>query len=250
MCDKKLSIIIVLVVVIFYLLYNNSQENADNVSGTTTTPSTLSNEAIQNIASVYNNQNMTVNNLNATGIINFSSFKGIIVAWSGAISDIPIGWKLCDGTKYKALDGSDLQSPDLRSKFIVGASKPGTSSNGNVNGNVNGWGPDGQQSYPNMPLAPRMVADQGGEENHKLTTNEIPSHKHAATKSCMGSDPTGDWSTYTDMRSTHGWNCQDRSGGKEIFTNWGNDPNTGAPLGNGAHNNMPPFYALAYIIKL
>ena len=93
--------IYILILIAILFLYNK-QENAGNVGGTTTPP-TLSNEAIQNIASVYNNQNMTVNNLNATGNINFSSFKGIIVAWSGAISNIPIGWKLCDGTKYTAM---------------------------------------------------------------------------------------------------------------------------------------------------
>jgi len=245
---ENLHVILILVIILLVVFWNNRRENKDNkenLDSTSSTTPNVSNEAIQNIASVYNNKNFTVTNLKATGDINIAQFKGIIVAWSGQIADIPKGWGFCDGTKYKALDGTDLQSPDLRSKFILGASKPNTS----TNGGVSGWGPDGQPNYPNMPLAPRKVGDQGGEENHRLTIAEIPPHRHAASKSCMGSDPAGDWSTYTDLRSTHGWNCSDRSG-NQIWTNYGNDTTSLTSLGGGAHNTMPPFYALAYIIKL
>ncbi len=37
---------------------------------------------------------------------------GIIVVWSGAIADIPLGWALCDGTKG---------TPDLRDVFVIGS---------------------------------------------------------------------------------------------------------------------------------
>ena len=37
---------------------------------------------------------------------------GVIVAWSGSVANIPVGWQLCDGT---------AGAPDLRSKFILGA---------------------------------------------------------------------------------------------------------------------------------
>lgn len=36
----------------------------------------------------------------------------IIIAWSGAINEIPSGWVLCDGTN---------NTPDLRNRFIVSA---------------------------------------------------------------------------------------------------------------------------------
>lgn len=39
-------------------------------------------------------------------------FIGMIVKFSGAIIDIPIGWQLCDGTNG---------TPDLRDKFVIGA---------------------------------------------------------------------------------------------------------------------------------
>ena len=41
-----------------------------------------------------------------------ANLQGIIVAWSGAVVDIPDGWTLCDGTGG---------TPDLRDRFIIGA---------------------------------------------------------------------------------------------------------------------------------
>ena len=46
--------------------------------------------------------------LNALGL------RGVIVMWSGAISGVPPGWGLCDGSQG---------TPDLRDRFIVGAGK-------------------------------------------------------------------------------------------------------------------------------
>lgn len=39
--------------------------------------------------------------------------SGIILVWSGALEDVPEGWLVCDGT---------LGTPDLRNKFVPGAS--------------------------------------------------------------------------------------------------------------------------------
>jgi len=41
---------------------------------------------------------------------------GLVFLWSGAISDIPDGWCLCDGRTY---EGDTI--PDLRNYFIPGA---------------------------------------------------------------------------------------------------------------------------------
>lgn len=40
-------------------------------------------------------------------------FSGVIVMWSGSLGAIPTGWALCDGRNG---------TPDLRDRFIVGAS--------------------------------------------------------------------------------------------------------------------------------
>jgi len=66
MLSRKYIIINIIIIVALLFLYstNDNQENLDSTSS-----SNLSNEAIQNIASVYNNQNMKVTNLEASGSI-------------------------------------------------------------------------------------------------------------------------------------------------------------------------------------
>ena len=58
----KRILIYILIIIFIYLLYKKQENNVDSVVP-------LSNEAIQNIASVYNNQDMRVTNMTATGII-------------------------------------------------------------------------------------------------------------------------------------------------------------------------------------
>lgn len=131
--------------------------------------------------------------------------KGMILVWSGSLNDIPFGWKLCDGNNG---------TPDLRDKFILGAGK-------------------------------RSMGSIGGEENHILTLNEIPSHNHTWNIGYeiapMPKDDTGSKSTFADLL---GYN----QGG------WGYGTYPPQPTsyqgGSRAHNNMPPYYVLAFIMKV
>lgn len=135
---------------------------------------------------------------------------GIICMWSG--STVPIGWHLCDGT-----DGT----PDLRNRFIVGAGL----------------------SY--------SVGNTGGEAFHTLTTNEMPSHNHNLEfpKEVPGTRPTSRTTlkTYNDSPTYDVSIAYD-----SISGNW--KGNYSVPLsntGNGqSHENRPPYYALAYIMKI
>jgi predicted acyltransferase (DUF342 family) len=56
----------------------------------------------------WNPSKIADNSIPGTAIIGFT---GIIVMWSGAVANIPTGWVICDGTS---------NTPDLRSKFIIG----------------------------------------------------------------------------------------------------------------------------------
>lgn len=68
---------------------------------------------------------------------------GAIILWSGAISAIPTGFVICDGTN---------STPNLTDRFVIHAD--------NDSGGTND------------------VGDTGGEQSHTLTVNEIPSHDH------------------------------------------------------------------------
>jgi len=77
------------------------------------------------------------------------------------------------------------------------------------------------------------VNNTGGEANHKLTINEMPSHSH----------------TY----STGRWYWAEKSGGGEVInsqseTSYMFSRSTGNTGGSQAHNNMPP-YVVVYMWK-
>ncbi len=190
----KHILIIVAIIIVLYLVSKKSSEHLDSSP-------TLSNEAIQSISSIYSNTTGTAsfNNLNVT------SWKGMVVMWSGTIDKIPRGWALCDGTN---------NTPDLRSKFVVGVGQ--------------GKDPSG------ISLTERKMGDQGGAEKHKLDITEMPSHTHGYNHTRADND---------------GWWYD--SGGYRLSSNIDRTVATGGdPSGNTIpHNNMPPFYALAYIMK-
>lgn len=68
--SKQIIILILVIFIIFIILTYRNQENITSDSG-----KTLSDEALQTIASVYNTQNMIVTNLNATNQTNLKDTK-------------------------------------------------------------------------------------------------------------------------------------------------------------------------------
>ncbi len=75
--DNK-YVILILVIILFIVFITNkqtfTQNKKESLDSTTSIP-VLSNEAIQSIASVYNNQNMQVTNLNATNNTNLNTLN-------------------------------------------------------------------------------------------------------------------------------------------------------------------------------
>lgn len=120
---------------------------------------------------------------------------GVIVMWSGAVSEIPNGWVLCDG---------DNGTPCLLDRFVVGA---GSTYN---------------------------VGDTGGEATHKLTVLELPRHVHSLNMI----DKEDTLAPVKNILGTKG-----NSYGS-------NNAMTGVQGDNNPHNNMPPYYALCYIMKI
>ena len=138
--------------------------------------------------------------------------------WSGTIADIPTGWALCDGITPN--------TPDLRNRFIVGAHSGGgtgiTSTAGpGFNADPNGGGTLSNDYTP---------GNTGGETSHKLTIAELAEHNHALTSIIGDGGGINVGSSGHNMNSTPG--------------------KTTEPTGsNNYHENRPPYYALAFIMR-
>ena len=135
---------------------------------------------------------------------------GMIMLWSGSSATIPSGWLLCDGTS---------STPDLRNRFVVGATS----------------------TY--------AVGATGGSADAVVV-----SHTHTATVTDPGH-------SHTPSPSTNFLRALGGSNGSNSGSNWRNDTltigsaTTGITVANstegvsGTNANLPPYYALCYIMK-
>lgn len=161
--------------------------------------------------------------------------KRSIIMWGGDQTNIPRGWRLCDGG---LLNG--VTTPDLRGRFVLGYNDVALVSEGtpyDVNGGINA------RVGASLP-----VGTVNGEATHQLTISEMPSHNHGVT------DP-GHNHTYSGITS--------QQAGSTIFDDSADEVNrptettststTGISINNTGedqrHNNLPPYYVLAYIMK-
>lgn len=120
---------------------------------------------------------------------------GGIIMWNKTTLPDNVHWAICDG---------ENGTPDLRNRFIVGAGS----------------------SY--------SLGDVGGEAQHKLTVNELPSHSHGfnrgrETALSSSGDSTPIWAR------NYPYTAPDR---------------TDSTGGDQAHENRPPYYALYYIMRI
>ena len=145
---------------------------------------------------------------------------GQIIAWSGAYNSLPSGYLICDG--------SAISRTTYAALFAVVGTTHG-SGNGSTTFNL----PDlqskfitGASSDPNN--SGYSVGAEGGENFVTLTVNQMPAHTHSqqggGTHDDGGPRVTGSTSDSTIT------NINSAGGGQ-------------------AHENRPPYYALAYIIQ-
>ena len=152
--------------------------------------------------------------------------KGMVMMWAGFIDAIPSGWGLCDGQGGR---------PNLIDRFIIGAG------------------------------GMYAVDDTGGHQTATLGTNHMPAHNHGG----------GSFSGTTDVQGFHahgfglefgttnnsysgggagafggGHNEYSTYGGGEHSHNISGSVNISTEGGGEAFDIRPPYYALAFIIKL
>jgi microcystin-dependent protein len=157
----------------------------------------------------------------SAGIVTATTFVGNgtipiggIIMWSGTIANIPTGWALCNGSNG---------TPDLRSRFIVGA---GTDTQ-------NVWGfnaSTGSETFTNSQTSVG-INSTGGIIAHQLIIAELAAHGHS----------------YTD-RTNEGTGGGAGGGGANTGTQT-LSKTTDSTGGNQYHENRPPYYALAFIMR-
>ena len=148
------------------------------------------------------------------GLIGNGTFPlGGIIMWSGAISAIPTGWSLCDGNNG---------TPDLRNRFVLGATNDGSDS-----------------TYPGI-----SVDETGG-----TADAVVVSHTHGITEPNNGNGHKHSIS-FTNTDSGDGRSEESGNGGQS-GTNDTNFATTGITINtegvSGTNKNLPPFLALAFI---
>ena len=185
--------------------------------------------------------------------VNKAMPTGGIIMWSGTIATIPTGWALCDGTNG---------TPNLTGKFIVHAD---ADSSGTYNVGATGGANDVTLTTSEMPAHNHSGSTaSAGSHTHSASTNSAGAHSHTTNISFSpdvdyfgnnisilnngqnGTNSVGGQSTdfTSSTAGSHSHTVTVNSDGAHTHTV--SVTNTG---GGSAHENRPPFYALAYIMK-
>jgi hypothetical protein len=141
--------------------------------------------------------------------------SGCILLWSGSIGSIPAGFVLCNGLN---------STPDLRDRFVVGA---GSS-----------YAVDGTGGSANAIVV---------SHNHTATSVVTdPGHTHSTTINATNNQGTGPAWLFWGNNSSQGTGTNTTTSvttGITVATT-----NTAAGT-SGTNANLPPYYALCYIMK-
>lgn len=201
---------------------------------------------------------------------------GCIVMWSGATTNVPAGWQLCDGTNG---------SPNLIGLFLVGAGPTGGS--GPVAGQTGGTNLQtvltstiGAHSHGGATALAGAhqhtgVTDNQGTHSHTgstsgyaLTINDMPAHDHGVGNQNIIGNVSG-----SGLNSGGPWGAvgfSSQGGGAahahpivadglhqhNVLTNAGGPDHTHSIGLDGSHNHIfgidvrPAYYAICYIFKL
>lgn len=159
---------------------------------------------------------------------------GIVKMWAG--KNVPEGYQLCDGRALSRGTYAELYDT-IGDVFNTATDRNGSS-----------WVAP-EEGYFRLPdLRGRFIVGQstndgdyntiggtGGEKTHKLTIAEMPSHSHGIDGE--ETDKTGYGASYS--QATRIADCNEVA-----------PYNTEATGGGEAHENRPPYYVLAYIMRV
>lgn len=199
-----------------------------------------------------------------TGIVSIPA--GAILIWSGSTASIPSGWALCDGTN---------NTPDLRNRFVVGAgdtySVDGTGGASTVTltesqipGHTHTVSahthstPNHTHTFSGTTSTKSLTGTfQGRDDNSSYYslgfkgTSGVFSRRNQYTKfiNSVGA-PYMTISGYCDFNGSHNHTYSGTTSSSGASTTGsGGGGNTGSTGSGSSHENLPPYYALAYIMK-
>lgn len=167
---------------------------------------------------------------------------GGIILWSGTIASIPTGWALCNGSNG---------TPDLRDRFVVGAS---VDVSGQSRTSITGSNTKSGGSKDSIVVS----------HSHTGTTASDGAHRHFiagngsigqmgnyqnnisarwAISGFVGNDPRQDYvGAATNTEATYGGTSEAGSH-THTFT-------TSTEGSSGTNANLPPYFALAFIMRI
>ena len=162
-----------------------------------------------------NTNTLTVGTISATNVVatGTGAFQsGMIIAWSGAVSDIPTGFVLCDGNN---------STPDLRDRFIIGAG--------------NNFNP----------------GNTGGNNSVTLSEANLPSHQHYVVSNSLGGQNRTNSNVSANNQVAKGTGAGNLYESYNLASTGGSaSAGRSSSVGSGtAFDNKPLYHALCYIMK-
>ena len=152
--------------------------------------------------------------------------SGGIIMWSGSIGSIPGGWLLCDGSNG---------TPNLRDRFVVGAG-----------GSYGVDGAGGASAHTHSVSGSVSVTVHG----HTLSAAQMPPHSHGLLFVGDSNPSQGvGFKGATGSGSFPGYNTNyiQAAGGGGSHSHGAAGSLSGGSAASKSH--LPPYYALAYIMK-
>ena len=159
--------------------------------------------------------------------------SGGIIMWSGSIASIPTGWLLCNGSSG---------TPDLRDRFVTGAGT--TYAVGSTGGSANATLPTHSHTVSGT------TAGQNQNHTHAVTDS---GHSHGTTISNPSGEAGGQYATSGSTDNPPFSTATATTGISLVVNNVDHthtfSSTTDSQGGSPTNANLPPYYALAFIMK-